>query len=120
MAVSVEIMLGDRPVTVKEMTVTDVRDWVKAIEAGTLPIDPAGNATFEDVGLLDMALMSDAPLDWLAGFAPSDLQPLAELCQKVNPHFFRCRAVCQAAHIAHVRALITGAPVSTSNAMPSA
>lgn len=120
MAATAEVTIAGRLVTVKEMTVTDVREWVKAIETGILPVDPGGAATFEDVGLLDMALMSDAPADWLAGFAPSELQPLADLCKKVNPHFFRCRAVVQAAHIAHVRALITGAPASPSNATPSA
>lgn len=120
MAATAELTLEGRAIVVTELTVSDVRDWIKSIEDGTLPVDPAGSAVFEDVGLIDMALMSDAPAPWLATLAPSQLQPLADLCKKVNPHFFRCRAVVQAAHIAHVRALINGASAARSNETPSA
>jgi hypothetical protein len=108
-ALQVPVEVAGRSVTVSEMTVADVRDWVTAVEAGTLPVDPAGNAAFDDVGILDIALMSDADPEWLMALAPSELAPLAEACRKVNPHFFRVRAVVQAAHIAQVRAILSGA-----------
>ena len=74
----------------------------------------AGN----DITLADMALMSDAPGEWLASFGPSHLEPLAALCKKVNPHFFRVRAVVQAALIAHTRAILAGPSVATSSTPP--
>lgn len=109
MALTIPVEVSGRTVTVSEMTVAEVRDWVTAIEAGTLPVDPAGNAAFDDVGILDMALMSDADHEWMMTLAPSDLAPLADACRKANPHFFRVRAVVQAAHIAQVRAILNGA-----------
>jgi len=113
-----EIKVESRTVIVRELTVAEVRAWVKSIEEGTRQIDPAGDALFDDITLGDIALMSDAPADWLAGFGPSVLDPLAALCKKVNPHFFRVRAVVQAALIAHTRALIAGQPVQQSSAPP--
>lgn len=107
MAATADVTIGDLTVTVRELTVAEVRDWVREIEIGTRPIDPAGDALFEDVCLGDMALMSNASGDFLAGFGPSELQPLADLCKKVNPHFFRLRAVVQAAHAAQVRAILS-------------
>lgn len=110
MAATAEITVAGRLVTVHEMTVSAVRDWVTEIENGTRLIDPAGDALFEQMSLADIALMSDADAGWLAGFGPSELQPLADLCRTVNPHFFRLRAVVQAARVAQVRALLSGAP----------
>lgn len=110
MAATAEVTVAGRLVTVRELTVAEVRDWVAEVELGTREIDPAGESLFENMGLADIARLSDAPADWLAGFGPSELQTLADLCQKVNPHFFRLRAVIQAARVAQVRALLSGTP----------
>lgn len=107
MAATAVVEVAGRTVTVRELTVAEVRDWVREVEIGVRPIDPAGDALFEDVCLGDMALMSDASGDFLAGFGPSELQPLADLCKKVNPHFFRLRAVVQAAQAAQVHAILS-------------
>ena len=115
MPATVDLVINDRTVTVRELTVAEVRDWVREIEVGVRPVDPAGDALFDDVCLADIALMTDASGDWLAGFGPSELQPLADLCKKVNPHFFRLRAVVQAAHIAQVRGLLSGHQESQSS-----
>lgn len=109
------IEVAGRTVTVRELTVAEVRDWVREVEIGARPVDPAGDALFEDVCLADIALMSDASGDFLADQLPSEIRPLADLCKKVNPHFFRLRAVVQAAHIAQVRALLSGPQESPSN-----
>jgi len=110
MAATAEITVAGRLITVRELTVIEVRDWVTEIENGTRLIDPAGDALFEQMSLADVVLMSDAPADWLDTFGPSELQPLADLCRTVNPHFFRLRAVVQAARVAQVRALLSGVP----------
>lgn len=118
MSATARVICGGSEITVRELTVIEVRDWLKGIEAGTTAIDPAGDALFADVSLADIALMSDAPAEWLAQFGPSVIEPLAELCKKMNPHFFRLRTVVQAAHIAQVRALLSGQPETIPSATP--
>lgn len=108
MSAQAQIVIADRTVTVRELTVAEVRDWLREVEQGLRPVDPAGDALFEDVCLADIGVMSDAGAEWLSQFKPSELQPLADLCKKVNPHFFRLRAVIQAAHVAQVRAILSG------------
>lgn len=115
MAATAEVVIAERTVVVRELTTTDVRDWMRTIELGTRTCDPAGDALFEDVGIEDMAIMSDADAAWMSGLGPSELRPLADLCKKVNPHFFRLRAVVQAAQVAQIRALLAGAQESTLN-----
>ena len=109
MTAAASVTVADKEITVRELTVMEVRDWVKSIEQGVRVVDPAGDALFIDVTLTDIALMSDADADWLATFGPSELEPLADLCRKMNPHFFRVRAVVQAAQAAHLRAILLGA-----------
>jgi len=113
------VIVSDKEITVKELTVMDVRAWIMSIENGTRKIDPAGDSLFADVTLADIALMSDAGEEWLAQFGPSALEPLAELCKKMNPHFFRLRAVVQAAQVANIRELMSGLQESPSSAMPA-
>lgn len=110
MAIEIPVDVAGRTVTVREMTVTEVRDWVSAAERGVIPADAAGHAAFDDCGIYDIAIMCDADYEWLAGQVPSDLEPLAAACRKANPHFFRVRAVMQAAHVAQVRAILAGTP----------
>jgi len=119
MGASAEQTLRGTRVVVKELTTADVRDWMREIEQGLLPIDPAGDALFDDVSLADIARMTTAQAEWLAEFAPSELRPLADLCKQVNPHFFRLRAVVQAAHLAQVRGILSAANAATSNEMSS-
>jgi hypothetical protein len=115
MAASAEKTLRGTRVLVNELTTSDVRDWMRQVELGILPIDPAGDALFEDVSLDDIARMTTADREWLAEFGPSELRPLADLCKQVNPHFFRLRAVYQAAHLAQIRSVLSAASASTSN-----
>lgn len=120
MAASAVIELAGQSLTVRELTVAACRDWLREIEAGLRPVDPAGDALFEQITLGDLAVMCDADPDWLAGFTPSELQPLADLCRQVNPHFFRLRAVVQAAYYGQVRELLSVASAATSSAMSAA
>lgn len=114
MAASADIIIGDTPVTVRELTVAEVRDWAREIECGGREIDPAGDALFDDVTAADIRLMSNATSDVLDGL-PSEIRPLADLCKKVNPHFFRLRAVYQAAHLAQIRSILSGQSAKTSS-----
>ncbi|MCU7845293.1 MAG: hypothetical protein KZQ93_15800 [Candidatus Thiodiazotropha sp. (ex Monitilora ramsayi)] len=88
------VTIGDKEVTVIEMTVAEVRVWFKGFE-GAAKVDDAdllGNYLFEDFTLKDMARMTDMDESQLELFTPSQLQHLREVCEEVNPHFFAMRA----------------------------
>lgn len=81
-------------VTVRELTVADVRTWLVEAEAGT-EVDPLGSMVFDDCSLSDLVRMSDADKDALEGLTYSELLPLRDACKVLNPHFFRVRAALQ-------------------------
>jgi hypothetical protein len=116
MPASREVQLGAHLVTVREMTVGEVRDWMVEIEQGAQQIDPAGEYVFDDCSLQDLMRMSDATVDIFNSAAPSDIEPLRQAARELNPHFFRVRAAVAAAQQALVRRILSPDP---SNAAPS-
>jgi hypothetical protein len=85
------VELPDLLVTVRELTVAEVRDWVAELEAGA-KVDPLRSLVFGDCGLDDLARMCDVSAGSLERFGNSDLEPLRDACKALNPHFFRVRA----------------------------
>lgn len=85
------VKLGERSVTVRELTVAEVRDWMVEAETGAGQ-DPLHALVLEDCGLGDLARMSDLFAFELEAYAPSDLAELIAACKALNPHFFRMRA----------------------------
>ncbi len=89
------VRVGDRPVTVKELTVGEVRAWVVDVEAGAT-IDPLHALALDECSLSDLARMSDIAAADLEAYAPSELADLVAACKALNPHFFRVRAALAA------------------------
>ncbi len=81
-------------VTVRELTVADVRAWVVEMEAGAT-VDALGSFVFDDCALADLARMSDADPASLESMTYGELLPLRDACKDLNPHFFRVRAALQ-------------------------
>jgi hypothetical protein len=106
MPATLPIQIGERTVTVRELTVREVRDWLTSLEKGSAQVDAGGEFVWDDCSLQDLARMSDAPLDFFDDFAPSDLAPLREAARSLNPHFFRLRAAVAAAQAAMIRRLL--------------
>ncbi len=106
MAAAHTVQLGDLAVTVRELTVGEVRDWLAGIEKGTALVDAGGEFVWDDLSLADLARMSDAPAAAFDAFAPSELEPLREAARALNPHFFRTRAAVAAAQQAMIRRLL--------------
>lgn len=91
MALTEQKRLGDKDVTVRELTVTEIRDWMAAVESASEESRPSldlGDVLFEDVGFKELAMMTDARPEDLEGATPSELRELADLCKRVNSHFF--------------------------------
>jgi len=90
MAASEQIKLGEHTITVKELSVSDVRSWVAENEAGAL-VDPLRALVFDDCSLDDLARMCDLSAEDMESFGPLELSPLREKCKAFNPHFFKVR-----------------------------
>lgn len=86
----VEVMVGERLVMVKELTVTDVRNWVAEAESGA-PVDPVRAMVFDDCSLDDLARLCDMPAADMEACTVSELTPLRDKARVLNPHFFRTR-----------------------------
>lgn len=85
------VKLGARTVTVRELTVAEVRDWMVETETGAGQ-DPLHALVLEDCGLGDLARMCDLGTAEMEAYAPSDLAELIAASKALNPHFFRMRA----------------------------
>lgn len=117
MAVTKTVSLGEcLSVTVRELTVAEVRDWAVELGNGERKIDIGGEYAFDGYSLDDLLRMSNAKLADLECLTPSELAPLAAACQEVNPHFFKARAAVDAANRALLRGILSGPSSPLSNA----
>lgn len=80
-------------VTVKELTVSDVRAWLRSM-SDLKGFDAVNAALFQDDGcsIDDILRMTDIDSAELDQLPPADVVKIIEKCKKVNPHFFRFRA----------------------------
>jgi hypothetical protein len=87
-----EIQVDGRRVMVKELTVSDIRAWLKDIETvgdgGTELVD---TLLFDDVALSDIVRMTDLAADDIVVLAPSELRIIIDACREVNADFFALR-----------------------------
>lgn len=87
------VTIREVKVTVKELTVADVRAWLKEMSQG-VALDLVGDGLFQDQNgsLRDVLLMTDADAGELDQMTPAEVSQILDKCQKVNPHFFTLRA----------------------------
>ncbi len=81
-------------VWVRELTVAEVRDWINDSQTAGYR-DPIQALALPDLGLDELARMTDRTASDLEEFAPSELQLLADAARELNPFFFRLRAALQ-------------------------
>lgn len=90
MPATASIPLGQHTVTVREVSVAEVREWVAEHEAGAA-LDPLRAFIFDDCSLDDLARMCDLSASDMEAFGPLELTPLRDKCKALNPHFFKVR-----------------------------
>lgn len=105
------VQLGQHFVTVREVSVTEVREWVAEHEAGAA-VDPLRAFVFDDCSLDDLARMCNMPAAHMEAFGPLELTPLRDKCKALNPHFFKVRE----ALVSVSRAIQAGLDSMTSTA----
>lgn len=85
------VMVGDKEVTVRELSVNEVRNWMAETETAAERDDliiGLDDVLFDDVRLSDLAVMSDQSVEDLREMFPSQLRAIADACREVNEHFF--------------------------------
>lgn len=111
MAATRSVMVGERPVTVRELTVAEVRNWVAELEGRHL--DPIRAMVFDDCSLDDLERMADMSAADMEAFAPGDLAELHAAAKALNPHFFKVREALASVS----RAIQAGIDSSSSTAL---
>lgn len=95
MSLTEHVRVGDKTVTVHELTVAEVRTWLLAEEQAPpqeeAAIDIVEDGLLPDVTFGDLRRMSDIPENVLEAATPSELAELAEVVKRVNHFFFDLR-----------------------------
>lgn len=86
-----EIQHGDRRITVKELTLAEIRAWLADAEHGHDP-DVVGDLLFDDCRVSELEKFSDADPAALEAMTQSELGELVAATRELNPHFFALRA----------------------------
>lgn len=85
-----EIEAGGRKVHVRELTVGEIRAWLK--DSGAVSGDVVDATLFEDFSLPDLTRMTSLTAAEVADMAPSELRLVFEAVREVNADFFLMRS----------------------------
>ena len=95
MAMTREVELSCGPVTVRELTVGEIRAWLKQVErredAEASEVDAVGLALFEDITFEDLQRLTTLKAKALDALAPSELRALIDVAKELNADFFAMR-----------------------------
>lgn len=87
-----KVMVAGREVTVHELTVGEVRQWLQELtSAGERPIDVVAEELFAECSLEDLQRMSDLTLEAMDAVSPAELRKIVEAAKALNPDFFGLR-----------------------------
>lgn len=86
MRVEKALQIGDRQVVVREMTLGEIRAWLKEASTVTL-VDTVDALLFDDFRPVDLRVMVAEGTD-LDCLTPRELRQVYEAAREVNPDFF--------------------------------
>ncbi|AYC32728.1 hypothetical protein D3880_10160 [Pseudomonas cavernae] len=80
-----ELVFGDIRITVREMTVMQVRTWLSGefSEEGLIDV-----AFFNDCAFSDLKRMSSLADEQIDALRPTQLREVIQVCKELNPDFF--------------------------------
>lgn len=88
------VPVGDINITVKELLVSEVREWVsgaKIAKDDNGVVDVVGSLLFDDITLPDIKIMSNITDEQMEGMGVSELRLIVEAAKGINPFFFAMR-----------------------------
>lgn len=86
-----QINIGGRMVTIKELTVGEVREYIKLEESDLVrqrALDPVTDLMLEDLSLRDIVAMTDLKIEDIDTMTTRQLQEVVKSCREWNPGFF--------------------------------
>ncbi|MBF0137467.1 MAG: hypothetical protein HQL65_14615 [Magnetococcales bacterium] len=87
-----EVELEGQKITIRELTVAEVRHWFKDLEqVQEGSIDLVNEGIVADASLGDVVRMTDLQVADLDEMTPSTIETLIVACREINPNFFRLR-----------------------------
>ncbi|MBI2278200.1 MAG: hypothetical protein HYU74_12670 [Dechloromonas sp.] len=89
MRVTRDITVGDLAIQVKELTLGEIRAWLK--ESASSQGDVIDATLFEDFDTQDLLRMTSLAAADLDTLTPSELRELSKVCQEINADFFAMR-----------------------------
>ena len=101
-----EIEVAGLKIQVRELTVGEIRAWLK--DSGMVSGDLVDAALFEEFSLPDLQRMTDLTTEAVAGLTPGDLREVFKACEEVNADFFAMRS----------RALVLGRSALSGDSKP--
>jgi hypothetical protein len=88
-AFTTTVQVAGETVTVRELTVAEIRNWFKTIDQRE--IDTVSGLLFEDLSLDDLPLLSDISAERVDNLPPSELAKLIAAIKEANSAFFTLR-----------------------------
>lgn len=86
-----EIELGESRITVKELTLAEIRNWLAEDEQAE-ERDIVGALLLDDCPLADLLRFCDATAEQIDGMTQSELHTLLGVAKEMNPDFFHLRS----------------------------
>ena len=84
-----EVKIGERAVSVKELTLGEIRGWLR--ESSSPAGDVVDATLFEDFDAQDLCVMTSLKGAELDALTPTECRELAAACREVNADFFAMR-----------------------------
>jgi len=115
-----QIEIGGRTVTVRELTVAEIRNWLRSLdqaESGSAAQDLVDLALMDDVSLSDVARMTNLTSEEMEQLTPSQIETVLVVCREVNLRFFALQEKLRtvARRVAHRAVGAAAAAQPTSN-----
>ena len=82
---------GGLNITCRELTLAEIRDWMKALNATRATPDLVDDLLIEGTTLGDLRRMTNATAEQLDSLSPSQVRELLADCKEVNSDFFALR-----------------------------
>ena len=88
-----KVYVEGREVTVRELTVGEIRAWLADLAASTnqQQQDALGLILFEEISLREITMITDLPSMQIETLRPSSLKQLVQAIITVNPQWHDCR-----------------------------
>lgn len=85
-----EIEVGERKIAVRELTIGEIRNWLK--ESGAVSGDVVDATLFDDFSLPDLTMMTSLVPESINAMTPSEIREVRRVAEEVNADFFAMRS----------------------------